>query len=149
MYYSVLENFIFFNFSQQTILVYLHLKLFFSYCLLVIEYPIDIWANSTIIHYQHWSIIILINILITPFETSYALWLAKTDLFTAIPILRYYQRKCVFIAGKKNNDSCKYHLTVEQIHRSHDQRLIQILQYMSWNNPCPINFCLGWLKGMS
>ena len=71
--------------------------------------PIDIWANRTFIHYQHWSIISLINILITPFETSYALWLAKTDLFTVMPILRYYQRKCVFIVGKKNNDSCQNH----------------------------------------
>ena len=82
---------------------------YFSYYLLVLEYPLDICANITIIHYQHWSIIILINILITPFETSYALWLAKMDLFTVMPILRYYQRICVFIAEKKNNDSCKYH----------------------------------------
>ena len=94
-------------FNEQKINLY---WFYFSYCSLVLEYPIDIWANSTIIHYQHWSIIILINILITSLETSYALWLVKTDLFTAIPILRYYQRNCVFIVEKKNNDSCKYHL---------------------------------------
>ena len=57
-----------------------------------IRIPYDICDNRSITHYQHWSIIILINILITPFQTSYALWLAKTDLFTVIPILRYCQR---------------------------------------------------------
>ena len=78
---------------------------YFSYCLLVLEYPIDIWANMTIIHYQHWSRIILINILITPLETSYALWVAKMDLFTVMPILRYCQRKCVFTVEMKNNEN--------------------------------------------
>ena len=87
-----------------------YLKIIFFLLFTRIRIPYDICDNRNITHYQHWSIIILINILITPLETSYALWVAKTDLFTAIPILRYYQRKYAFIAGRKNNDSCKYHL---------------------------------------
>ena len=85
-----------------------YLKIIFFLLFTRIRIPYDICDNRSITHYQHWSIIILINILITPLETSYALWLAKTDLFTVMPILRYYQRNCVFIVGKKNNDSFQY-----------------------------------------